>query len=95
MSPESRAQTAPQRKAEESEKCAALAREPSEPVAWIYPRPRPRFERIRNFYAFYPGRVACYVDGERVEPQPGRFYGGWITSDVVGPFKGDPGTGHW
>ena len=73
----------------------ALAREPSEPVAWIYSRPRPRFERIRNFYAFYPRRVACYVDGERVEPQPGRFYGGWITSDVVGPFKGEPGSGHW
>jgi uncharacterized protein (DUF427 family) len=73
----------------------ALARNPNEPVAWAYCRPRPRFERIRNFYAFYPGRIACFVDGERVEPQPGRFYGGWITSDIVGPFKGDPGTGHW
>ena len=73
----------------------ALARDPSVPIAWVYSRPRPRFERIRNFYAFYPGRIACFVDGERVEPQPGRFYGGWITSDVVGPFKGEPGTGHW
>ena len=73
----------------------ALAREPGDPIAWAYARPRPRFDRIRNFIAFYPGRIACYVDGERVEPQPGRFYGGWITSDVVGPFKGEPGTGHW
>ena len=54
-----------------------------------------RYGRIRDFVSFYPGRVACFVDGERVKPQPGRFYGGWITSDVVGPFKGDPGTGHW
>ena len=73
----------------------ALAREPGDPIAWTYARPRPRFDRIRNFIAFYPGRIACYVDGDRVEPQPGRFYGGWITSDVVGPFKGEPGTGHW
>ena len=73
----------------------ALGRDPSVPVAWVYPRPRPRFEKIRDFFAFYPGRIACFVDGERVFPQPGRFYGGWITSDVVGPFKGEPGTGHW
>ena len=73
----------------------ALARNPDEPIAWVYPRPRARFDRIRDYFAFYPGRIACYVDGERVEAQPGRFYGGWITSDVVGPFKGEPGTGHW
>ncbi len=52
-------------------------------------------QTCKDYFAFYPGRVACYIDGERVEPQPGRFYGGWITSDVVGPFKGEPGTGHW
>ena len=73
----------------------ALARDPSEPIAWAYSRPRPRFAKIRNYFAFYPGRIACFVDGERVEPQPGRFYGGWITSDVVGPFKGEPGTESW
>ena len=73
----------------------ALAADPREPVAWSYPEPRPPFTNLKNFFAFYPGRVACFVDGERVEPQPGRFYGGWITSDVVGPFKGEPGTGHW
>jgi uncharacterized protein (DUF427 family) len=73
----------------------ALARQPETPVAWDYPRPRARYDRLRNYVAFYPGRVACFVDGERVQPQPGQFYGGWITSDVVGPFKGEPGTGHW
>ncbi len=46
--------------------------------------------------AFYPGRVdACYVDDEQVQPQAGDFYGGWITSDIVGPFKGGPGTTGW
>ena len=73
----------------------ALATDPGTPIAWDYPKPRARYERLKRFVSFYPGRVACYVDGERVQPQPGRFYGGWITSDVVGPFKGEPGTGHW
>lgn len=72
-----------------------LASEPSMPVAWDYPRPRARFEVLKNHASFYPGRIDCFVDGERVRPQPGRFYGGWITDDVVGPFKGEPGTGHW
>ncbi len=73
----------------------ALATHPEIPIAWDYPRPRARYERLKNCVSFYPGRVACFVDGERVLPQPGQFYGGWITSDVVGPFKGGPGTGHW
>ncbi len=73
----------------------ALASDAETPIAWSYPRPRARFDAIKNYLSFYPGRVACYVDGERVTPQPGRFYGGWITADVVGPFKGEPGTGHW
>ncbi len=73
----------------------ALARAPETPVAWSYPRPRAKYEKLKDYVAFYPGRVACFVDGVRVEPQPGRFYGGWITPDVVGPFKGSPGTGHW
>ena len=73
----------------------ALPADPELPVAWRYPRPRARFEMLRDFVSFYPGRVECFVDGERVQPQPGRFYGGWITADVVGPFKGEPGTGHW
>ncbi|MDJ0748451.1 MAG: DUF427 domain-containing protein [Woeseiaceae bacterium] len=73
----------------------ALAADLDRPVAWSYERPRARFDMIRGFLAFYPGRVECFVDGERVRPQPGRFYGGWITGEVVGPFKGEPGTGHW
>ena len=72
-----------------------LPDDPDMPVAWRYPRPRARFEMLKDFVSFYPGRVDCFVAGEQVEPQPGRFYGGWITSEVVGPFKGEPGTGHW
>ncbi|MGR8918280.1 MAG: DUF427 domain-containing protein [Gammaproteobacteria bacterium] len=66
-----------------------------EPVAWSYPEPFTPFERLRNYVSFYPGRVECFVGGERVKPQPGHFYGGWITSDLVGPFKGEPGSEGW
>ena len=55
-----------------------------------------QFAAIRDHIAFYAGAMdGCYVDGERVTPQPGRFYGGWITSDIVGPFKGELDTGSW
>ena len=64
-------------------------------IGWSYSRPTAAFAKIAGYFSFYPGRVECRVDGERVRPQPGDFYGGWITNDVVGPFKGDPGTGHW
>jgi len=65
-------------------------------VAWHYPRPTPGFEAIVGHVAIYPARMdACLVDGERAEPQPGGFYGGWITDDVVGPFKGATGTWGW
>ena len=64
-------------------------------VGWSYENPSDPFESIEGYVSFYPGLLACKVDGERVLPQPGGFYGGWITSKVVGPFKGDPGTGHW
>ena len=68
----------------------------AEAAAWYYPRPRPRFEKIAGFIAFMPAPMdECRVDGEAVIPQPGRFYGGWITSDVTGPFKGETGTLHW
>jgi uncharacterized protein (DUF427 family) len=73
----------------------ALADGPDEPVAWSYPEPSPAFDELRDCIAFYPGRVQCTRDGERVRPQPGHFYGGWITDDLAGPFKGGPGTGHW
>lgn len=65
-------------------------------AAWSYPRPTARFAEIRDHLAFYlPAIDAGYVDDERARPQPGRFYGGWITSDLVGPFKGEPGSEGW
>jgi uncharacterized protein (DUF427 family) len=65
-------------------------------AAWGYDAPSERFAAIRAYVAFYPGLVdACFVDGERVTPQDGGFYGGWVTSTVVGPFKGGPGTRGW
>lgn len=65
-------------------------------AAWVYSNPAPGFEAIRGYLAFYPGLMdVCLVDGERVQAQPGDFYGGWITSDIVGPFKGGPGTQGW
>ena len=73
----------------------ALAAQPGEAVAWSYPAPSAAFAAIAGAFGFYPGRVACYVGGERVRPQPGHFYGGWVTDDIVGPVKGEPGTGHW
>lgn len=65
-------------------------------AAWFYPDPTPGIEAIGDHVAFYPSKMdACYVDGERVQAQPGDFYGGWITSYVVGPFKGGAGTIGW
>ncbi len=65
-------------------------------AAWGYAAPSPAFEAIANYVAFYAQRVdECFVDGELVTPQPGDFYGGWITSDIEGPFKGAPGTRGW
>jgi uncharacterized protein (DUF427 family) len=65
-------------------------------AAWYYAKPLQAFQGIRDYLAFYPSRVdACYVDGEQVRCQDGDFYGGWITSDIVGPFKGGPGTNWW
>lgn len=65
-------------------------------AAWYYPNPRPGYEKLKNYIAIYASRVdACFVNGERVRAQAGDFYGGWITSDIVGPFKGEPGTSGW
>ena len=75
--------------------------DPGSPVvakeaAWTYPTPTSRFMALRDHVALYPGLVdACLVDGVRVEPQPGGFYGGWVTPRVAGPFKGAPGTAGW
>ncbi|MEM6425410.1 MAG: DUF427 domain-containing protein [Cyanobacteria bacterium P01_H01_bin.119] len=65
-------------------------------AAWCYPAPTDRFADIRDYLAFYPSLMdACYVDNEQVQAQAGDFYGGWITSDIVGPFKGSAGTWGW
>lgn len=64
--------------------------------AWNYPQPAPGFELLRDRVAVYAQQMdECTVDGEVVTPQPGGFYGGWITGSVVGPFKGSPGTLGW
>lgn len=65
-------------------------------VAWSYPAPTAAFASLRDHIAFYAAPFdACSVDGERVVPQPGGFYGGWITADLAGPFKGVPGSRFW
>ena len=63
----------------------AIAPGPGEESVWT----------IRGWISFYPGRIDCYVGGVKVMPQPGGFYGGWITPEVVGPFKGAPGSSGW
>jgi uncharacterized protein (DUF427 family) len=68
----------------------------AERAAWTYPNPSPGFEVLADRVAVYAGPMdACTVGGEPVTPQPGRFSGGWITANVVGPFKGGPGTHGW
>lgn len=65
-------------------------------VGWSYSNPSPGYEALRDYVALYPGRVDnAWMDNERVEAQASDFYGGWITSDLVGPFKGAPGTLGW
>jgi len=67
-----------------------------ENVAWSYPAPNAGYEAIRGYLAFYPGRVdEAWVGDERAMPQPGHFYGGWVTSRIVGPIKGEPGSQGW
>lgn len=68
----------------------------AEAAAWSYPQPTPRFSAIAGHLAFYAQLMdECTVDGEVVQANEGSFYGGWITSRVVGPFKGAPGTMGW
>ena len=65
-------------------------------VAWTYPHPAVGYEGLRDHLSFYPGRVdAAWLDDELVQAQESAFYGGWITADIVGPFKGPVGTGGW
>jgi uncharacterized protein (DUF427 family) len=72
-----------------------LPRAVAERACWSYPDPKPAFVTIKDYLSFYPGRVECYLGAERVRPQEGGFYGGWITDEIVGPFKGSPGTSGW
>ena len=68
----------------------------AENAAWFYNTPTSGYESIKDYVAFYPQKMdACYLDGELVKPQSGGFYGGWITGEIVGPFKGEPGTEGW
>lgn len=65
-------------------------------AAWFYKNPSESFSEIKNYLAFYPSKMdECFVDGELVQAQEGDFYGGWITKDIVGPFKGGAGTWGW
>ena len=68
----------------------------AERAAWSYPDPSPGYEAIRDHVAVYAGPMdGCFVAGERVTPQPGGFYGGWVTKGLKGPFKGVPGSMGW
>ena len=64
-------------------------------AGWSYESPTARFVPIAGYLSFMPGVLDCFIDDERVRPQEGGFYGGWITSEVVGPFKGGPGSWGW
>ena len=64
-------------------------------VAWSYPSPFDGAQALADCVAFYPAQLDCSVAGARVLAQPGGFYGGWITPELVGPFKGEPGTSDW
>ncbi|MEL7311643.1 MAG: DUF427 domain-containing protein, partial [Pseudomonadota bacterium] len=65
-------------------------------AVWSYPKPFRPFGPIAGWLAFMPAAMdGCFVGDARVRPQPGGFYGGWITPELTGPFKGEPGTGHW
>ncbi|MCF7985747.1 MAG: DUF427 domain-containing protein [Thiohalocapsa sp.] len=64
-------------------------------AVWCYPDALDDSAELAGWYACYPSLLRCFVDGEPVRAQAGGYYGGWITDDVVGPFKGEPGTAHW
>lgn len=64
-------------------------------VGWSYEHPSAAYAAIAGHLSFYPAKMLCRVAGEHVRPQPGGFYGGWITDAIAGPVKGEPGTGGW
>jgi uncharacterized protein (DUF427 family) len=63
--------------------------------AWAYADPVAPYRAIAGWVSFYPALLECLLDEEVVEPQPGRFYGGWVTAEITGPIKGEPGSGGW
>ena len=64
-------------------------------AAWRYVQMFPAFKDLYLMVAFYPSKLECYLDGERVQPQPGGYYGGWVTMNITGPIKGEPGSEDW
>ena len=70
--------------------------QPRANIAWSYPDPNPGYTAIRDHLAFYASRVdEAWVGDEQATPQPGGFYGGWVTARIVGPMKGEPGSEGW
>jgi uncharacterized protein (DUF427 family) len=67
----------------------------AERAAWTYTDPKERYAELTDYVAFYPARVECFLDDERVRPQPGDYYGGWVTDEIVGPYKGEAGSEGW
>lgn len=67
----------------------------AERAAWVYPDPAGPYRTIAGWPSFYPARVECLLDDEEVRSQPGGFYGGWVTAEICGPIKGEPGSGGW
>lgn len=67
----------------------------TDPVGWRYPDPYPEFAEYAGWISFYPARIRCTVDGEVARAQAGGFYGGWVTDEIAGPFKGEAGTSGW
>jgi len=66
-----------------------------ERAAWTYAQPTAAYARLRDHFSFYPALVECRLGDERVRPQPGHFYGGWVTAEITGPLKGEPGSEGW
>ena len=64
-------------------------------AGWSYEQPTEPFQAIASYLSFYPALVDCFIDQQPVRPQPGGFYGGWVTDEIVGPYKGEPGTSGW
>ena len=64
-------------------------------VAWCYRETFPEFEALAGWFSFYPALLDCRIDGEIAYPQPGSYYGGWVTREIIGPFKGEPGSESW